>query len=100
MSIKFDVTYNAKSTLSQLKTMITKLNQLPAETLNYFVSITPIDTGNARRSTRLVANKTIEANYVYAQRLDQGYSKQAKAGMSRPTEQFVNNRVRQIEAGK
>lgn len=100
MSIKLDVEFNAKTTLAQLKTVMTKLNHLPTEALNHFVSITPIDSGNARRSTRLVGNKTIEANYAYAQRLDQGYSKQARNGMTKPTEKFIQNRVKQIEAGK
>lgn len=100
MSINFDIKYNAKTTLQDLKTVMTKLNNLPTEAFNYFVKTTPIDTGNARRSTRLVQNKTIEANYAYAQRLDQGYSKQAPNGMIKPTEQFIKTRVKQIEAGR
>lgn len=99
MSINFDVQVNARTTLSELKTVIAKLNNVPAEAYNYFVSITPIDTGNARRRTRL-SNKTIEANYAYAQRLDNGWSKQAPDGMTKPTEKFIKNRVKQIEAGK
>lgn len=79
---------------------MTKLNHLPQEAYDHFVSITPIDTGNARRSTRLVGNKTIEANYAYARRLDEGYSKQARGGMTKPTEKFIKDRVKQIEAGK
>jgi hypothetical protein len=100
MSLKLEVQFNAKTTMAQLKTVMAKLNHLPTEALNHFVSITPIDTGNARRSTRLVNNKTIEATYPYAKRLDEGYSRQARNGMVKPTEKFIQNRVKQIEAGR
>ena len=59
----------------------------------FFKSITPIDTGWARKHTRLVKNN-IEANYPYASILDKGRhmttsgmrgSKQAPDGMSEPT---------------
>jgi hypothetical protein len=101
MSLKLEVQFNAKTTMAQLKTVMAKLNRLPTEALNHFVSITPIDKGNARRSTSLTGNKTIHANYAYAQRLDQGYSKQfGGKGMTKPTEKFIRDRVKQIEAGK
>jgi hypothetical protein len=73
-----------------------QLSKLPAETLNFFVKVTPKDTGNARRKTKLVSNKTIEANYPYARRLDEGWSKQAPIGMSKPTERFIKRRLQQI----
>lgn len=40
--------------------------------------------GNARRKTTL-KNNTIDANYPYAKRLDEGYSSQAPDGMTEPT---------------
>lgn len=95
MTIKFDVKGDVKTSLTNLKKAINELKQLPQETYNYFVSITPIDTGNARRSTSL-SGKTIHANYPYAQRLDTGWSKQAPDGMTKPTEKFVERRVKQI----
>lgn len=49
-----------------------------------FVKKTPIRSGNARRKTRLQGN-TIDAAYPYAQRLEEGYSKQAPDGMTEPT---------------
>lgn len=49
-----------------------------------FVKLTPIDTGNARNSTVTEGTDTIFANYAYAKRLDQGWSKQARDGMSKP----------------
>ena len=65
---------------------------LPKETYEYFVESTPIKTGNARRSTKLRGD-TIDANYVYAERLDSGYSRQAPKGMSGPTEKFLQTRI-------
>jgi len=65
---------------------------LPKEAYDYFVDSTPIRTGNARRSTRL-RGSTIDANYNYAERLDEGYSRQAPKGMSGPTEKFLQKRI-------
>lgn len=65
---------------------------LPKEAYDYFVDTTPIRTGNARRSTRLRGN-VIDANYAYAERLDEGYSRQAPKGMTGPTEKFLQKRI-------
>jgi hypothetical protein len=65
---------------------------LPKEAYDYFVDSTPIRTGNARRSTRL-RGSTIDANYAYAERLDDGYSRQAPKGMTGPTEKFLQKRI-------
>ena len=75
---------------------------LPKETYDYFKSVTPIDTGNARRKTKLTGT-TIRADYPYAEPLDRGHSKQALqgnppgAGMTGPTEKWLNKRVKQIK---
>jgi len=97
--IKFDIKTNVSTTLNNLKRAQQAVKKLPQEVYDYFKGITPIDTGNARRSTQL-KGKTIEANYAYAQRLDQGYSKQAPKGMTEPTKKFVDKRIKQIEAGR
>ena len=65
---------------------------LPKEAYDYFVDSTPIRSGNARRSTRLRGD-TIDANYAYAERLDEGYSRQAPKGMTGPTEKFLEKRI-------
>lgn len=57
------------------------------DTGNYFHRITPRDTGNARRNTRL-KDKQILADYGYAGKLDEGWSKQAPIGMSDPSIDF------------
>jgi hypothetical protein len=42
----------------------------------------------------------INANYPYAQRLDDGYSPQSPDGMTKPTLDFIKKRVNQIMKGK
>lgn len=71
-----------------------ELQKLPKEVYDYWVSVTPKRTGNARKSTTL-KNDVIHANYPYAQRLDEGHSRQAPRGMVEPTERFIQTRVRQ-----
>jgi len=58
--------------------------QVAKRSYEYFKSITPIQSGNARRNTRL-NDTTIEANYSYADKLDSGSSRQAPKGMTEPT---------------
>ena len=68
-----------------------------------FIKNTPIRTGNARRNTRLNQD-TITANYPYAQRLDEGSSKQSPDGMTAPTMEFIEKvierRLRRLKYGK
>jgi hypothetical protein len=82
-----------------LKSIQTKLNNLPLEAYKEFVKDTPIRSGHARRSTKLRGN-IINANYPYAKRLDEGYSQQSPNGMTTPTEAFIKKRVKQILKGK
>jgi len=50
-----------------------------------FRDFTPVRGGNAKRKTRLKGD-TIHADYPYAKRLDEGYSKQnGGVGMTEPT---------------
>jgi hypothetical protein len=48
--------------------------------------------GNARRKTVLKDNE-IQANYPYAQRLEEGYSSQAPNGMTEPTLKEIRDYV-------
>jgi hypothetical protein len=82
-SIKVDLTGLQKkmTAVKSLKTGVT------AQAFDYFKSITPIRTGNARNSTQLQGNE-IQANYSYASKLDGGSSKQAPQGMTKPTVQY------------
>lgn len=94
--IKLTIQNNITSSIKQIQQ---KLDNLPKEAHQEFVKNTPIRTGNARRNTKLNSG-TIEANYPYAQRLDEGYSSQSPKGMTKPTEQFINKRMKQILRGK
>jgi hypothetical protein len=95
--MEFKIQFTAKTSLDQLKVVMAQVQKLPQEAYNHFKSITPIDTGNARSRTSLKGNKTIEADYPYAQRLDNGWSKQHRGqGMTKPTEEFINKRIKQI----
>jgi hypothetical protein len=75
------------------------LAKLPQEAYKVFKDNTPIKTGNARRKTRL-SGDTIRADYPYAEKLNEGYSKQAPQGMVTPTEKFLRKRIREILRGK
>jgi len=61
-----------------------------------FVKNTPVRSGNARRKTKK-SGHNIDAAYPYAQRLEEGYSKQAPNGMTEPTleevRQYVYNKL-------
>ena len=93
------VTLTVNTMTNSLKRIQKKLKQVPKEAYQEFVDETPIRTGNARRRTRL-QGKTINANYPYAKRLDEGYSQQAPEGMTKPTEDFIKQRVAAILKGK
>ena len=80
---------------ADLRRKQSELSKLPAEAYNFWVKHTPKKTGNARRRTSLKKD-TIEARYPYAERLDDGWSKQAPDGMSKPTEQFIQDRLKKI----
>ena len=58
-----------------------------------FYKNTPVRSGNARRNTDLRQDE-IQANYPYATRLDQGYSKQSPQGMVEPTMKWLEQYVR------
>lgn len=75
-----------------------ELDKLPKKAYTVFKAETPIRTGNARRNTVLKGD-TIEANYPYARRLDEGYSKQAPRGMVEPTQEFLEKEVQKIVKG-
>jgi hypothetical protein len=68
---------------------------LPREAYDEFRKNTPYRTGNAFRNTRLNGN-TIDANYPYAERLDDGYSQLQPQGMTEPTEKFLEKRINDL----
>ena len=62
------------------------------EAYKKFVEVTPVDKGNARRKTKLQGNEIV-ADYAYATRLEEGYSKQAPNGMSEPTIEYIREYI-------
>lgn len=89
----------AKQVSTKLKKIQQKLDKVPAEAYKVFVANTPVRSGNARRKTKLQKD-TIAANYPYAKRLNEGWSKQNPKGMVEPTLKFIRDRIKQIFAGK
>lgn len=72
-----------------------RLETLPMLGYKEFVKNTPVNKGNARRNTRLEKD-TIVADYPYARRLDEGYSKQSPKGMTEPTEKYLQRETDKI----
>lgn len=69
---------------------------LAAKAYTFFKNITPYDTRNAQRNTVLNGDE-IQANYPYAQRLDNGWSKQnGGKGMTKPTEKFIRGEIKKL----
>lgn len=82
-----------------LKNIIKQIDKIPQEAYKVFHDNTPKRSGNARRNTKL-KKSTIVANYPYAKRLDEGYSKQYPEGMTKPTEEFIKKRLKKILRSK
>jgi hypothetical protein len=89
----------------RLNRILTTLNSnmLAQEAYKKFVDVTPIDTGYAKRNTKLAGNE-INADYPYAGVLDEGRgyrdgqmrgSEQAPDGMSQPTIEHLRDYVYQ-----
>lgn len=90
------MTKKVRDTLTpSLDKIIRQLDTVPKQAFDFWVSVTPKSDGNARRKTKLVGT-TIEANYPYAQVLDQGSSPQAPNGMSKPTLEHVERLTQRI----
>ena len=91
---------NIKRRLDQVLDVLNDRN-ISQVAFKKFVDVTPIKTGNAKRSTKL-QNNSINADYNYAQVLDKGRhmtsrgmrgSTQAPKGMSEPTLDHIRQYV-------
>jgi hypothetical protein len=80
------------SITASLTKKIVELRVLPQQALQEFKALTPKRTGRARSNTSL-QKETIVANYPYAERLDQGYSKQAPRGMTKPLGEWLRRKL-------
>lgn len=87
----------------QIDRLIDDMEDLSKDTLQEgyktFKEETPVKKGNAKRRTVLTAGK-IRANYSYAGRLDEGWSKQSPKGMSNPAidemKKFVDTFIKRV----
>lgn len=80
---------------ARLQTLGRKVDQIKDFAHSEFQKTTPIRTGNARKNTNRV-NVGIEANYDYANKLNNGYSRQAPEGMTTPTVEAIQAYVRRM----
>lgn len=92
ISMKVEIKETVSSSIDRINK---KLQRLPREAHTFFRAHTPIDSGNARKQTKLDKD-TIVADYAYAQRLEKGWSKQAPDGMIKPTDAFIKKRIDEI----
>ena len=89
------MTMNSQKRLDYIKKNITAKNIIDNAGYPTFYKETPVRTGNARRNT-LKTNTSIYADYPYAQRLDNGYSKQSPKGMVKPTLAAIQAYIKKI----
>lgn len=92
LNIKINIT---DQITPDLEKKIRQLQPVPKDTFQFFRAHTPIRTGNARARTRFIDNE-IQANYAYAEKLDQGASRQAPDGMTKPTSAYFTKRINAI----
>jgi hypothetical protein len=95
----------ASNIVDRLNKVLDTLNSqnIAKEAFTKFKDVTPVKTGNAKRSTKLQGN-TINADYGYANVLDKGRhmtrrgmrgSEQAPQGMTEPTIKHIREYVKQ-----
>ena len=80
----------------RLKGIRSNVAKIPQEATVKFKQLTPIDTGNARKKTTLQNKTTIVADYPYAVRLNNGWSKQAPSGMTTPFVAWLRKRALEL----
>tara|TARA_R110000822_G_scaffold53233_8_gene137341 strand:+ start:3234 stop:3518 length:285 start_codon:yes stop_codon:yes gene_type:complete len=81
----------------QFDKLMAQLNAMPddvmREALPRMKKFTPVASGNARGRTNKQGATTILADYDYADRLDNGWSKQAPKGFTDPTIAFIEQEI-------
>lgn len=76
-----------------------QLKSIPPKAYDFFKRTTPIRTGNARNKTNYNSKPnggTIRSDYPYANRLNEGYSRQAPDGMTKPTISKIRQLVKRV----
>tara|TARA_R100001086_G_scaffold221456_1_gene138702 strand:+ start:1351 stop:1641 length:291 start_codon:yes stop_codon:yes gene_type:complete len=78
----------------QFQKMLDNLEDIPEKTMKkvypFYKEKTPVRSGNARNKTKL-KDTTIKSDYGYAGRLDDGWSKQAPSGFTKPSEKKIDS---------
>lgn len=95
LRVSLDVNASKDEITPMLRRQRKELERLLPRAYREFLKNTPKRTGNARRRTHL-DNDSIQANYAYAQRLDEGWSKQSPEGMVKPTMEFMEAEFKKI----
>ena len=94
--IKVNVRVTQNQITPAIQRQVAALAALPAQGVQKFQALTPKDTGNARSRTRL-QSKEIVADYPYAQRLDDNWSKQTRGqGIVAPFTKWWTAQLRRI----
>jgi hypothetical protein len=98
IEVKIDIKDMITGDIDKIKQ---ELRDIPNKAIVEYRNLTPVDKGNARRNTVLRGN-TIQANYPYAQVLDEGRSvrdgqmrgsTQAPKGMTAPWSEWLKKYV-------
>lgn len=97
--MRITVTKTQDQITPDLNRALKEVEKVPEGAYKIFRSHTPIRSGNARAKTRLEGT-TINANYAYATRLDNGWSNQAPDGMTNPTEAWLKRTLDKIFKGR
>lgn len=90
------VTRKSSGATTRMTQIQREISTLVNKAYVYFRQTTPRDTGSAKSNTRLEGT-TIHADYAYATRLNNGYSRQAPEGMSKPTIEYLRKQIRKIK---
>ena len=95
ISVKFDSKRVITALSYDVEQMVRQISQDLFDTVKRF---TPVRSGRAKRSWRLRRQRKfgyeVSNRVPYINRLDQGYSKQARGGITRPATTEVLNRAR------
>jgi len=97
--IDIRVKFNSNKVIAELSNDVAQMvRQVSQDLFDTLKQKTPVRSGRARRGWRLQRQGKLRykvANRVpYIDRLDEGYSKQAPRGMTRPATREVLNRAR------
>lgn len=75
------------------------LQPIPKKGYDHFKTVTPIDSGNAKSKTKYSTTRNggrITGDYNYANRLNNGYSRQAPEGMTEPTIEHIQKEIKRV----